>query len=206
MTGIIILAAGASTRFGSPKQLALFNGKPLLRHAVETAMEADLGPVTVVLGAVDPPCRHLLAGTNVQIVHNPDWRDGMSSSIKAGLRPWLGSALDGVVILLGDQPRVAARHLRVLEAASPRYAIVATRYHGKLGVPAWFSWETFPELMNLEGEKGAQGVIVQEPRTHFVDLPAAGLDVDIPADLMEPTRRPRGFSPPTTINRSPSYA
>ena len=184
MTGIILLAAGESKRFGAPKQLAELGGKSLLRRAVETALESHLGPVNVVLGAVDQPCREALAGRPVNIVFNPAWREGMAGSIVAGLRPWVGGKLDGVIILLADQPGVTASHLRELQAAALSHAIVASRYAGQLGVPAWFSVTKFDDLLRMEGGQGAKALIAREPEVAWVDLPAAGLDVDTPEDLV----------------------
>lgn len=185
MTGIILLAAGESKRFGAPKQLAELGGKSLLRRTVETALESHLGPVNVVLGAVDQPCREALAGIPVNIVFNPAWREGMAGSIVAGLRPWMGGSLDGVIIVLADQPGVNASHLRDLEAASLSNAIVASRYAGQLGVPAWFSATKFDDLLRMEGEQGAKAIISREPEVAWVDLPSAALDVDTPADLVK---------------------
>lgn len=192
MNGIILLAAGASQRFGSPKQLADLNGRPLLRHAAETALEAAIGPVQVVLGAVDAPCREVLSGLDVGIVLNTGWRQGMASSIAAGLRPWLTERLDGVIIFLADQPAVTSDHLRTLALAGGSHEIVASRYVGQLGVPAWFSSARFPDLMDLEGEKGAKSLIAREPDAAWIDLPAAALDIDTPSDLHHASS---GFGP-----------
>ncbi len=185
MTGIILLAAGESQRFGTPKQLAQFGGKSLLRRAAETALETKLGPVNVVLGAVDQPCREALAGLPVNIVINLALREGMAGSIVAGLRPWMARSLDGVIVVLADQPGVTAAHLRDLEAASLSHAIVASRYARQLGVPAWFSRTKFEELLAMEGGQGAKVLIAREPDVAWLDLPAAALDVDTPADLVK---------------------
>ncbi len=184
MTGIILLAAGESSRFGTPKQVAELGGKPLLRRAAETALEANLGPVNVVLGAVEELCRATLSGMKVNIVRNPGWKAGMGGSIIAGLCPWIGSPLEGVIIMLADQPGVTASHLRDLDAAAAAHPIVASRYAGQLGVPAWFSRAKFDDLLKMKNEQGAKGIIAREPGAAWLDLPCAARDVDTPADLV----------------------
>lgn len=189
MTGIIVLAAGESKRFGGAKQLAEWNGEPLLRRAAETAIRSKLGPVNVVLGAVDEPCREILQGLDVSIVHNPRWKEGMGGSIVAGLKPWVGKPLDGIIIMLADQPGVTPQFLRALEATASNplvqeRPIVASHYAGQLGVPAWFSPKRFSKLLMLEGEKGAKSLIRSEPQVHWLNAPAAAHDIDTPTDLV----------------------
>ena len=189
MTGIILLAAGESKRFGGPKQLAEWNGKPLLRRAAETAVRSKLGPVNVVLGAIDEPCREVLHGLDVSIIHNPRWKDGMGGSIVAGLKPWVGKPLEGLIIMLADQPGVTPGFLRALEAAAsnplaPERPIVASRYAGQLGVPAWFSPKRFSKLLMLESGNGAKSLITAETNVHWINAPAAAHDIDTPTDLV----------------------
>ncbi len=185
MTTMILLAAGESSRFGSPKQLVKLGGETLLRRAARTALESGIGPVTVVLGAAAGPCRRTLAGIEVNFVFNAQWKEGLASSIVAGVRPWLGHSLEGVLILLADQPGVTAQHLRdLLELASASAnPVVASSYAGQPGVPAWFSHHKFPDLLRLEGAKGAKEVILREPGAAWVHFPGAAFDVDTPDDL-----------------------
>lgn len=184
MTGIILLAAGESSRFGTPKQLAELGGKSLLRRAAETALEANLGPVNVVLGAAEELCRTTLSGIPVNHVLNPVWKAGMGGSIIAGLCPWIDSPLEGVIIMLADQPGVMASHLRDLAAADASNHIVASRYAGQLGVPAWFSVRKFDALLKMKSDQGAKQIIAGEASAAWLDLPCAAWDVDTPADLM----------------------
>ena len=114
--GLVILAAGASRRMGSPKQLIEIDGRPLLVRAIEAALTAPVWPVVVVLGANADALRPLLARYPVLIAENPAWPEGMASSIRAGvtLLRQFSRALEGTVITVCDQPALAARHLTAL--------------------------------------------------------------------------------------------
>lgn len=184
--GIILLAAGESRRLGTPKQLIAWQGQPLLRRMAGIALAADLGPVVVVLGAVDRPCREALEGLAVEIVVNPAWATGMGSSIAAGVaclsgHPEVSSAL----VMLCDQPHVTAALLRKLavKAAEDGGGIVACRYHGQLGPPALFAADRLAALAKLQGKGGAKSLILAEPSPGWIDAPEAGFDIDTPADL-----------------------
>src|SRR5215831_2533700 len=102
--GIIVLAAGESSRFGRPKQLLKFDGKTLLRRAVESAIEAQLGPVVVVLGAAFDEIQKDIADLSVDVIKNADWVTGMSVSIIAGLDRLLSlsSSISAVIFTLCD--------------------------------------------------------------------------------------------------------
>jgi molybdenum cofactor cytidylyltransferase len=183
MTGIILLAAGESSRLGQPKQLVDWHGKPLLRHAAETALAAELGPVVVVLGAVDLPCRECLAGLDLTFAFNPAWQNGMGSSISTGMRGLDASAVDGVLIMLCDQPFVTPQLLRSLAGKSTGRPIVTAHYQGHPGPPAWFSPAYFTRLAALEGRSGAKSLILSEPHRAQITAPEAGIDIDLPEDL-----------------------
>lgn len=183
MTGIIILAAGESSRLGRPKQLVPWNGKSLLRHAVETAIASGLGPVAVVLGAVDQPCRECLKGLEITITHNPDWSDGMGGSIASGMRALAPLPLEGVIVMLCDQPLVTHHLLRALAEKSAGHPIVTAHYQGHPGPPAWFSNTYFGRLGSLEGKSGAKALIRGEPHRLQISAPEAAFDIDLPEDL-----------------------
>lgn len=185
MTGIILLAAGESKRLGRPKQLVTLRGKPLLREMAEVALQvAAEGPVVVVLGAVDEPCRLALEGLEVSVAHNPGWQSGMGGSIAAGLASLPAGELTGVIVMLCDQPLVTPEHLQTILSACPGKNIVATRCDGHLGPPAWFSSEMFSDLLLLSGSKqGAKAIMDKEPLIAWIDFPEAAFDIDSPADL-----------------------
>jgi molybdenum cofactor cytidylyltransferase len=194
-----VLAAGGSTRLGTPKQLIVYEGRTLLRRAVETALTAAsttaagptrCGSVAVVLGAEAERMRAELVGLAALVVHNADWQEGLSTSLRAGLEALESQAtgdrpLDAVLITTCDQPHVTPATLRavlaVYDAARP--PVVACAYAGAVGVPALFDRALFTELRALRGDAGAKRVI-ESHRAALVMVPApeAALDVDTALD------------------------
>ena len=183
MTGIILLAAGSSSRLGEPKQLVDWHGQPLLRHMASVAIGAGLGPVTVVLGANDEACREALGDLQLTTIHNPNWASGMGSSISSGLLSLIVQATDGVIVMLCDQPLVDAELLRSLKELSEDYYVVASRYDEQLGPPAFFSPEQYDSLLALDGAEGAKSIINAETSVGWVEAPQAAVDIDTPEDL-----------------------
>ncbi|GAA5126361.1 nucleotidyltransferase family protein [Luteolibacter yonseiensis] len=191
MTGIVIIAAGESRRLGQPKQLVLWKSIPLIRHVARVALEASLGPVTVVLGAVDEECRSALQGLPVRVVRNPDWASGMGGSIAMGVTSLMESKLSDIIVMLCDQPLISADHLRNLEEESRRtgYGIVATRSAGVNGPPVLFPSSFFVQLRTLRGNQGARSLLHAAPLLSWVPCPAAACDLDTPGDLLELRQR-----------------
>lgn len=185
--GAVILAAGASTRLGTPKQLLLHNGKPLLLHAVEAALASPAWPVVVVLGAHSDKIRPTLARLPVLVTENPAWTEGMASSLRAGITTLqqFSRRLDAALVALCDQPAFSAAMIAQLVAAqrASGRSIVAARYGGRHGAPALFLREHFDPLAHLTGEEGARALLNNDPAgVATVDLPELTLDVDTPAD------------------------
>jgi molybdenum cofactor cytidylyltransferase len=171
----------------------MHKGKTLVRRAAETAVEAKCGPVVVVLGAQAEAVTAELAGLPVRTVQNADWGAGMGSSLRVGLRA-LGTeesagaapAVDAALVMLCDQLRVDAEHLRALVEAFTRTqaSIVASAYERTRGVPALFSRDLFSELEALAPDQGARGVISRDQsRVVEVALAGGGEDVDTSEDL-----------------------
>ena len=184
--GALVLAAGASKRLGSPKQLIVHDGVPLVRRAAIAAVDAGANPVVVVLGAnaslIEPALRALASVTTVV---NADWANGMSSSLAAGLRT-LDDAIeyDAVLVTLADQPFVDADALkRLIATFDNEHRIVASAYNGVIGVPAVFAREYVADLMHLKGESGAgQWLRRRSGEVTSIPLDAGAVDIDTPAD------------------------
>lgn len=182
----IILAAGGSRRLGRPKLLIPYRGVPLLRRAMSAAADGGCADVLVVLGADREQYLPLLHGTTARLVDNPEFAEGMSSSIRAGIRALAGE-VHAAVIMLADQPRIDAGIIRALVAAyeTGGRRIIACRYGPVLGAPTLFDRSLFMELLLLEGDQGARHVMETHPHdVGAVEIPPeAGLDVDLPEDV-----------------------
>lgn len=185
--GAIVLAAGASTRMGTPKQLLPLEGSPLVLHAVMVALASAAWPVVVVLGAHAEKVRPLLARHPVLIAENSAWAEGMASSIRAGIMTLqqFSRSLEGALVALCDQPAFSAEVIAQLVATqrTTGRSIVAARYAGRNGAPAIFLREHFPALAALTGEEGAR-TLLNTASAHLatVDLPALAIDLDTPGD------------------------
>ena len=182
MPAILLLAAGASSRLGRPKQLLMYQGQTLLRRAAETAVAAAAGaPVVVVTGAQHEALLPELVGLPLLVQHCPDWAAGMGASIRCGLQALEGLAFTELIVLLCDQPHVTPSLLEQLvetHAASGR-SIVASQYGSTLGVPVLFAAEALPLLRQLPDAAGAGQLLRQHPAlVAAVPFPAGAIDVD----------------------------
>ena len=187
-TAAVILAAGASSRMGSPKQALRCEGTSLLRRAALTALNAGCEPVVVVTGAHAEQSRRELDGLGVQETLNREWPEGIASSIRSGVHyvAAANTSADAVIVMLCDQPRVSADLLMALVAAHAATAkpIVACRYANTSGVPALFARTVWADLTLLTGHSGAKQIIESDPsRVHLVPFPDGVIDADTPADF-----------------------
>ena len=186
----IILAAGQARRMRGPnKLLARFDGAPLVRRVAESALASKADPVIVVTGHRAADISQALAGLNVQVVHNPDFAEGLATSLKTGLAAVPESA-SGALVLLADMPGITAAIMdRLIGAfdAKPAPAIVLPTVDGKRGNPVLWSRAFFPELMAVTGDTGARHIIARhEESVERVEIgAAAGIDVDTPEALAE---------------------
>lgn len=183
---VIVLAAGDASRFGSPKQLAPWKGTTLLKHAARTALDARVGPVLVVLGAMADRMSEELAGLGVTTHEHHGWREGMGSTIAAaiGVQRQRWSIAPAVIVMACDQPRLTATHLQALvdRHRSVPCDAVASSYAGTIGIPALFDTRLAARLDALQGERGAKRLL-ESVRTESVPLPGGELDIDRPGDL-----------------------
>ena len=183
---VVVLAAGASTRFGSTKQLVRVNGRPLLHTVVSRAAELAGHSVTVVLGAHAGELAPLLKHSPAAVAVNREWSEGIASSIREGLAHTPATA-DGVLIVLADQAAVTIEDLRRLASTWRRNpnSLVAAQYAGRVGVPAIFPRWCFRELNELRGDRGAQTLLQRHiDRLVRLPMPSAELDIDRPEDLL----------------------
>jgi molybdenum cofactor cytidylyltransferase len=187
MTAIIILAAGASARLGRAKQCLAYKGKTLLNHAIYTAVDAAIGPVIVVTGANENDILFKTDTAKFFTVHNPLWKEGMASSIHAGLTAVVQTYpdVDDAILMVCDQPYVDQSLLKQLvhTKATTDKSIVASSYNQTIGVPALFDKRFFPELFSLQGDEGGKKVLFQHAAdVSTVPFPEGSIDIDTEAD------------------------
>jgi molybdenum cofactor cytidylyltransferase len=183
----IVLAAGKASRMGSNKLVALLDGEPIVRRTVQAVLGSRARPVIVVTGHEAEAVRAALAGLDVRFVHNPDYADGMSTSLRAGIAA--AGAADAAMICLGDMPRLQAAHFNAVidafHAGDPSDIIVPT-FERKRGNPVLWPRKFFAEMAALSGDVGARSLIERHAahvRTLNVDDSAILVDVDTPAAL-----------------------
>jgi molybdenum cofactor cytidylyltransferase len=186
--GIILLAAGNSSRLGQSKQLVQVSGIPMLRRSTEIAVQTK-HPVVVVLGANAVAHQQVIADLKTEIVVNHSWQTGMGNSLKAGLTHLLKLQpnLDAAMILVCDQPYLSLAHLQKLIAAIQQQPkpIIASTYANVVGVPAIFKKELFTNLLGLADDSGARKLIQQfADQVSAIPFQKGEIDIDTPQDLL----------------------
>ena len=178
---VIVLAAGASRRLGRPKQLLPLGGEPLIRHTVRNALASRASEVVVVLGNQADAIEQAIGQLGQRVVFNPDFAEGQSTSMVAGIHA-LAPDTDAAVMMLGDQPTVSPELLDVLidQFERSNSAIVQPRYQGDTpGNPVLLSAKLLPELLGVTGDLGARDVI----RAHRAEIAFVALDAPPPPDV-----------------------
>jgi molybdenum cofactor cytidylyltransferase len=185
--GIVLLAAGSSSRLGEPKQLLAFDGQSLLQHSEQVALASQAEPVIVVLGSSADRLKDEVADPALTIVVNERWQEGMASSIRCGVNKLteLAPEAQAVIIMVCDQPFVTTALLNEMITAFLKTGkpIVACSYADTFGPPVLFHRSFFPELLQLQGDIGARGVIRRHVNdAELLPFPKGTIDVDTKAD------------------------
>jgi molybdenum cofactor cytidylyltransferase len=189
----IVLAAGRSSRMGPRnKLLEVVGGKPMVARIAEMALASGaVCPIIVVTGFEAHRVADALHGIDVIIVDNPDFEQGLSTSLRAGLIA-LPPDCDGALVLLGDMPRIEPSDIAALmTAAKDREAICVPVNNGRVGNPILWGAAYFAEMMQLTGDAGAKQLLAKHPQS-IVEVPIASdrifTDIDMPADLARLTK------------------
>jgi molybdenum cofactor cytidylyltransferase len=186
--GIILLAAGSSSRMGRSKQLLSIQGRSLLQLSAEAAIGSGARKVMVVLGSQAEEHRKALAHLRVSNVINTEWQKGMGGSIKSGLAELLqfSRELTSVIVMVCDQPAITAAHLielrnKYAELNSP---VVASLYANAPGVPVLFDHTLFSDIFHIGDEHGAKKILSRHARSIVtVDFPGGEIDLDTPEEF-----------------------
>ena len=186
-TGIIILAAGSSSRLGQPKQLLSYQDKSLLENTIEAAKVAANNVVVVILGGNYEPVAGHIENSGIRTIYNSSWEEGISSSIRIGLSGLTQEYddLDAVVLAVCDQPFMTAGLLQSLidTANNSGKGIVASSYANTLGTPVLFTAKHFDDLIALKGQDGAK-MLLAKYQDEVVSVPFKNgeIDIDTPED------------------------
>ena len=185
--GIVILAAGASTRLGNPKQLLRYRGKTLLDHTVNEAINAKADTVVVIIGKNADLIQKEIDKEKVRVVINKDWEEGMASSVRFGLGTLLKIKpyIDAVIFMVCDQPHISSSILNELIITQQRTTkqIVTCNYGESIGPPALFHKKYFRELAKLKGDVGARNIIQQNMHdVATIEFPEGKIDIDTKGD------------------------
>ena len=188
--GLILLAAGESKRMGQPKQLLKYQGQSLIRHAAEVAVASNCQPIVIVLGAYGDRIKLEIDNLPVYICQNPDWQQGMGSSISVGMETSMlnESELDGVIIALADQPLITVKVYNQLIETDREQApkAIASTYSDTLGVPALFDRSLFSQLLSMKTKGGAKQLLADySDRAFNLNIPQAAIDIDTPTDYQK---------------------
>ena len=185
-TGIVILAAGSSSRLGQPKQNLVYQGQTLLQRIVETSLASVCHPVIVVLGANADVISATIADKPVNIIVNQNWHEGMASTIRTGIveLQQIKPGVEAAILLLCDQPFVTVQLINELVLAGSEAEMVACGYKDTIGVPALFGSKHLDELCLLTGQDGAKKILLKYPdKVITIPFPLGSVDIDTIEDF-----------------------
>lgn len=183
-TAILILAAGNSSRMGTAKQLLPYKQTTLLGWSIKQAQKSKACDVYCVLGANAEIIKKQIDNTSIKIIINPNYNDGLSTSIVFGVNYLMDKKIDSILIMLADQPNVTTNYLNEMLAIykeNPTKTI-ASNYKNKNGVPAIFPKSSFNKLLNLKGDKGAKELLNEQSSEIIKMKPFSLIDIDTNED------------------------
>jgi CTP:molybdopterin cytidylyltransferase MocA len=185
---VAILAAGASRRLGQPKQLMLLDGETLLRRQCRIALEANIGPVVVILGCHADRCAESVAGLPLSIRLNEHWTEGLAASIRMATSVAIETNSRGLLILHADQYRLTAedlQNLHVVWAGSGGVRACRASHRDYFGPPVILPSGSFRDVLKLKGDQGARPVLASFPPDLLIDvpMPSAVYDLDLPEQI-----------------------
>ena len=177
---IVVLAAGKSSRMGTPKQLLRIGKKTFIERVLENAKELNSVDIICILGANAQDIKPFIPN-GVEVLYNENWTKGMGNSLAKGIGHLNDDPIESVMILLADQPIIEVADLKKMLEMGSKYPheIIASDYHGSLGVPAIFPKKHFPDLTQLEGNKGAKEMLMKlENQVHKYEHSSPIVDID----------------------------
>lgn len=185
--GIILLAAGGSSRLGRPKQLLLYKGETFLKHSLQAAIESAAHKIVVVVGSSAEIVKKELTAFDVHVSENVEWEEGMASSIRCGIKALLhiDARAEAIIVMVCDQPFVTASILRELISThqNTNKAIVACSYENTFGPPVLFHKSLFEELLTIKGDVGARAIVREHTNAvELIPFPKGTYDVDTAED------------------------
>ncbi|HBB18120.1 MAG: molybdenum cofactor cytidylyltransferase [Syntrophus sp. RIFOXYC2_FULL_54_9] len=195
MISAIVLAAGESKRMGRPKQMLAWQGKTLLRHVLESLITSDADEIILVLGHEAEAVRKSATELQIKVVINPDYKQGMASSLRQGLLA-LDPRSEAFLVLLADQPGIGPdiinHMIREFQQANPKRGIVRPVYHGLRGHPVLIGAQYLQEARQLQGDVGARQILMNHPEDILeidVDQDVVLKDIDTPEEYQQYTKR-----------------
>lgn len=188
--GVLIVAAGESKRLGRPKQLLKYEGQSFINRLITIVRASGKMPITIVLGAAAEVIQEQLIDAELSLVLNEDWREGMGASIKIGLTKMIQNdpAMDGVLILVCDQPYINSEQIQSLVQLQNNTGLpmAACFYAGILGTPALFHSSMFSDLLYLKGDVGAKKIMnLAMDKVAKLHFEAGVIDIDTEQDYQK---------------------
>lgn len=184
--GCVILAAGSGSRFGGPKQLAIFKEKTFVENVIETAQSVPFQKRVVILGSHFEEIRPIINKDEIDILNNVNWENGQASSVILGVKYFFENPVDAIIFLLVDQPQITSNMINnVLNLfAYKKPNIIVHNYKGQNRHPILFSKDTFQELLNIQGDKGGRQLFDKfSPFQINLENDFLAIDIDTIEDL-----------------------